>query len=129
LHLAESFLVIGEVDQTRLHLTAAFAHLHTHGEAYLAPELYLAKLKMLRAEGVPREALMQLMQTGLKVARSQKARLLELRLATWIAGIWRDIGIPREAHDLLSPVYRWFTEGLDTPDLKEAKAVLDELNT
>jgi hypothetical protein len=39
------------------------------------------------------------------------------------------MGIPREAHDLLSPVYRWFTEGLDTPDLKEAKAVLDELDT
>ena len=128
LHLAESFLAIGDVDQTRLHLKAAFAHLQTHGEAYLAPELYLAKLKMLRAEGVPKEALRKPMQTGLKIARSQESRLLELRLAAWIAGMWRDLGMPQQAHDLLAPVYRWFTEGLDTPDLKEAKALLDELN-
>jgi hypothetical protein len=98
------------------------------GRPTWAPELYLAKLKMLRAEGMPKEALGQPLQTGLKIARSQESRLLELRLAAWIAGMWRDVGMPQQAHDLLAPVYRWFTEGLDTPDLKEAKALLDELN-
>jgi predicted ATPase len=110
-----------------LHLNAAFAHLQTHGEAYLASELHLVKLKLLKAEGAPNEALKQPIQMGLGIARSQGAHLLELRLAAWTAGLWRDLGTAEKAHDLLAPVYGWFTEGFDTPDLKEAKALLDEL--
>ena len=49
--------------------------------------------------------------------------------ATSMARLWRDQGKPDEARDLLAPVYGWFTEGFDTLDLKEAKALLDELNT
>ena len=127
LHLAESFLTLGDVDQTRLHLNAAFAHLQTHGEAYLASELHLVKLKLLKAEGAPNEAFKQPIQMGLDIARRQGAHLLELRLAAWIAGMWRDLGMPTEAHDLLAPIYGWFTEGFDTPDLREAKGLLDEL--
>jgi class 3 adenylate cyclase len=127
LHLAESFLAIGDVDQTRLHLNAAFGHLQTHGEAHLASEIHLVKLKLLKAEGAPYEALNPPIQMGLDIARRQGAHLLELRLASWIAGMWRDLGMPQEARDLLAPVYSWFTEGFDTPDLKEAKALLDEL--
>jgi hypothetical protein len=48
-------------------------------------------------------------------------------LAAWIAGMWRELGMSEEAHDLLAPIYGWFTEGFDRPDLKEAKALLDEL--
>ena len=125
--LAESFLAIGDVNQARLHLNAAFAHLQTHGEAYLASELHLVKLKLLKAEGAPTEALRQAIEMGLQIARRQGAHLLELRLAAWIAGVWRDLAMRKEAHDLLAPVYGRFTEGFDTPDLKEAKALLDEL--
>ena len=128
LHLAESLLAIGDVDQTRLHLNAAFAHLQTHGEAYLASELHLVKLKLLKAEEAPNEALNKPIQMGLDIARCQGAHLLELRLAAWIAGMWRDLGMPEEAYDLLAPVYGWFTEGFDTADLQEAKALLDELS-
>jgi ATP/maltotriose-dependent transcriptional regulator MalT len=127
LHLAESFLGVGDIDQARLHLNAAFAHLQTHGEAYLAPELHLAKVKLLKAEGAPTEALLHVIEMGLKIARRQGAHLLELRLAVWIAGMWRDLRMPEEAHDLLAPIYGWFTEGFDIPDLKVAKALLDEL--
>jgi len=127
LHLAESFLAIGDVDQTRLHLNAAFAHLQTHGEAYLASELHLVKLKLLKAEGAPKEALKSPIQMGLDIARRQGAHLLELRLAAWTAGMWRELGMSEEAHDLLAPIYGWFTEGFDTPDLREAKALIDEL--
>ncbi|UCH48900.1 MAG: AAA family ATPase [Betaproteobacteria bacterium] len=61
------------------------------------------------------------------VARSQHAKSWELRASTSLARLWKQQGMPREAHDLLEPVYNWFTEGFDTKDLKEAKALLDEL--
>ena len=51
-----------------------------------------------------------------------------MRAATSLAGLWRDQGRPAEARDLLAPVYGWFTEGFDTPDLKDAKALLDTLD-
>jgi predicted ATPase len=64
---------------------------------------------------------------ALAVARQQSARFWELRAALDLARLWRDQGKRKEAHELLAPVYGWFTEGLDTRDLKEAKALLDEL--
>jgi predicted ATPase len=62
------------------------------------------------------------------VARQQQAKSWELRAAMSMARLWRDQGKRDEARDLLAPVYGWFTEGFDTLDLKEAKALLDELN-
>jgi class 3 adenylate cyclase/predicted ATPase len=64
---------------------------------------------------------------ALAVARDQTARSWELRAATSTARLWRDQGKRQQARDLLAPVYNWFTEGFDTADLKEAKALLDEL--
>ncbi len=64
---------------------------------------------------------------ALAIARHQKARSLELRAATSLAGLWRAEGKRDEARELLAPIYGWFTEGFDTPDLKEATALLDEL--
>ena len=61
------------------------------------------------------------------VARQQQAKSWELRAAMSLARLWRDQGKVREARELLAPVYGWFTEGFDTRDLKEAKALLDEL--
>jgi predicted ATPase len=64
---------------------------------------------------------------ALVVARSQSARVFELRVTANLARLWRDQGKPTGARDLLAPIYGWFTEGFDTPDLKDAKALLDEL--
>jgi len=64
---------------------------------------------------------------ALAVARQQKAKSWELRAAMSMARLWRDQGKPQQARELLAPVYGWFTEGFDTRDLKEAKALLDEL--
>jgi predicted ATPase len=61
------------------------------------------------------------------IACQQEAKLWELHVAASLARLRRDQGRAAEARDLLAPVYEWFTEGLDTPDLKEAKVLLDEL--
>ena len=66
-------------------------------------------------------------EQALAVARQQQAKSWELRAAISMARLWRDQGKRDEARELLAPVYRWFTEGFDTLDLKEAKALLDEL--
>ena len=65
---------------------------------------------------------------AIEVAKRQKAKSWELRAATSLARLWRDQDKRREAHDLLAPVYGWFTEGFDTPVLQEAKVLLDELS-
>jgi predicted ATPase len=64
---------------------------------------------------------------AIEIARAQQAKSWELRAAMSLARLWRDQGKVREARELLAPVYGWFTEGFDTLDLKEAKALLDEL--
>ena len=66
-------------------------------------------------------------ERALTVARQQQAKSWELRATMSMARLWRDQGKRDEARDLLAPVYGWFTEGFDTLDLKEAKALLDEL--
>jgi len=66
-------------------------------------------------------------ERALAIARRQQAKSWELRAAMSMARLWRDQGKPQQARDLLAPVYGWFTEGFDTRDLKEAKALLDTL--
>ena len=61
------------------------------------------------------------------MAKRQSAKVFELHAATTLARLWRDQGKRDEARELLAPVYGWFTEGFDTRDLKEAKAMLQEL--
>jgi predicted ATPase len=66
-------------------------------------------------------------ERALAIARAEQAKSWELRAAMSLARLWRDQGKQDEAHDLLAPVYGWFTEGFDTLDLKESRALLDEL--
>jgi predicted ATPase len=67
-------------------------------------------------------------ERALAVASQQQGKSWELRAATSLARLWRDQGKRDEARDLLAPVYGWFTEGFDTRDLKEAKALLKDLS-
>ena len=64
---------------------------------------------------------------ALAIARQQQAKSWELRAAMSMARLWRDQGKPQQARELVAPIYGWFTEGFDTLDLKDAKALLDEL--
>jgi predicted ATPase len=67
-------------------------------------------------------------QQALDVARRRQARSWELRAAMSLARLWQQQGKRDEAHELLAPVYSWFTEGFDTADLQEAKALLEALS-
>ena len=69
----------------------------------------------------------QIIERALAIARQQQAKSWELRAAMSVARLWRDQGKPQEARELLAPVYGWFNEGFDTRDLREAKALLEEL--
>ena len=62
---------------------------------------------------------------AIALAQRQDGKLFELRAATSLSRLWRDQG--KHARELLAPAYAWFTEGFDAPDLKQAKALLDEL--
>jgi predicted ATPase len=83
------------------------------------------ELKTLEPDAAKAE---EYFERALTVARAQQAKSWELRAAMSLARLWRDQGKPQQAHELLAPVYGWFTEGFDTLDLKEAKALLDELH-
>ena len=69
----------------------------------------------------------QYFERALAIARQQQAKSWELRASMSLARLWRDQGKAQKARELLAPVYGWFTEGFDTRDLKEAKALMEEL--
>ncbi len=126
--LAEATRVLGRPEEAFDVLTEAIALVEKTQERYLEAELYRLRGEMLLAHAPcnlrPAE---QAFQKGLAVARAQGARSLELRMAMSLARLWQVESKTTKARDLLAPVYNWFTEGLDTPDLKDAKALLDDL--
>jgi predicted ATPase len=93
--------------------------------------LFEAELRRLQGElilllGEPEGGAEAAFAESLAVARQREAKSAELRAAVSLARLWRDRGKRAEARNLLAPVYGWFTEGFDTPDLKEARALLKE---
>jgi class 3 adenylate cyclase/predicted ATPase len=96
------------------------------GGRWLEAELYRHKGQLLLRQGQS-EAAEELYRKALSIAEEQEAKLWELRAAASLARLRRDQGRHAEARDVLAPVYGWFTEGFGTPDLREAKALLDEL--
>jgi predicted ATPase len=96
-------------------------------ERWFEAELCRQKGQLLLRRGY-NEAAEELSRKALSIAQEQEAKLWELRAAVSLARLQRDQGRTAEARDLLAAVYGWFTEGFDTPDLKEAKALLNELS-
>jgi len=91
-------------------------------------ELYRLKGELLLQQSSDNQAEAEhCFHHALDLARNQQAKSWELRAATSLARLWQQQGKRQEAHDLLAPVYGWFTEGFDTADLQEAKALLEEL--
>ena len=84
---------------------------------------------LLRQPGTPQAEAAAWLQRALDVARRQEAKALELRAAMSLSRLWQQQGKRAAAHALLAPIYGWFTEGFDTTDLQEAKALLDALGS
>ena len=109
-------------------LVEAHTLVEQHEERYWEAEVYrLRGVLLLRQTVTQQEEAETWLQRALDVARRQEAKSLELRAAMSLARLWQQQGKRPEAHQLLAPIYGWFTEGFDTPDLKEAKTLLAEL--
>jgi class 3 adenylate cyclase/predicted ATPase len=118
----------GDLDLALKLIAEGLARVERNEEHWFEAELHRLKGEALLALSPERAAEAEAcLHRGLAVARDQDARLWELRAAASLARLWRDQGKRAEARDLLAPVYGWFTEGFDTADLKDAKALLDEL--
>jgi predicted ATPase len=126
--LAEAHGALGEPQAGLTALTEALTLVDSSGERFYEPELYRLKghllLQLSSDNSTEAESCFH---HAITIARSQHAKSWELRTATSLARLWQQQGKRQEAHDLLAPVYNWFTEGFDTADLKDAKALLDEL--
>jgi predicted ATPase len=126
--LAEAYGKVGQVDEGRRVLGEALAVVHNTGRRFYEAELYRLKGELLLARSAAHRAEAEAcFQRALDVARRQQAKSLELRAAMSLSRLWQQQGKRTEAYELLAPIYGWFTEGFDTADLQEAKALLETL--
>jgi predicted ATPase len=125
--LAQALNRIGEVEEGLAVVEELIAAARRDGVGYWDSALRRLRGELLLAGSAEARVAQACFQQALEIARSQQAKSLELRAATSLARLWRDQGRRAQAHDLLAPIYGWFTEGFDTADLKDAKALLDEL--
>jgi predicted ATPase len=127
-HLALAYGQLGEVDNAWSCIGQTTAAMVTTQETWCEPEVNrIAGEIALMLPGPDAAKAEACFKQALSVAHQQQARSWELRAAVSLARLWRDQGKVQQAHELLAPVYGWFTEGFDTRDLKEAKALLEEL--
>jgi predicted ATPase len=127
-HLANAHAQLGQIDDACCFIGEAMTIMEASGETWYGAEVNRVAgeiaLKAAKPDAAKAEAYFE---RALAVARQQQAKSWELRAAMSMAQLRRDQDKRDEARDLLAPVYGWFTEGFDTRDLKEAKALLDEL--
>ncbi len=132
--LAEVYGKAEQAEEGFTVLTEALDLVHKTGGRFYEAELYRLKgqltLQQFNVQGskfkVEEEAEAYFLK-AIKIAQRQQAKSLELRATTSLARLWQQQGRQKEAHRMLAEIYGWFTEGFDTADLKEAKALLEEL--
>jgi predicted ATPase len=144
--LAEAYGKVGQVEEGLIVLAEALTQVDKTGERVSEAELYRLKgeltlqkfqvsgFKFQVEEGL--ESSVQRLESeaeeyflqAVEIARKQQAKSLELRVVMSVSRLWQRQGKKKEAHQMLAEVYGWFTEGFDTKDLREAKALLEELN-
>jgi TOMM system kinase/cyclase fusion protein len=126
--LAEIYGNVGQPEAGLSMLADVLADVHSTGLCYCEAELYRLKGELLLQQAAERGGEAEAcFRQALDVARRQEAKLLELRAAMSLSRLWQHQGKPDAAHHLLAEIYGWFTEGFDTADLQEAKALLGEL--
>jgi predicted ATPase len=127
-HLARAHAELGQLDDARRCIGDAIRAVETTKERWCEAEIQRTAGEIALMSPQPDAAKAEAyFERALAVARQQQAKSWELRAAMSMARLWRDQGKPQQARELLAPVYGWFTEGFDTLDLKEAKALLGEL--
>jgi predicted ATPase len=126
--LAEAAGYVGQVEEGLRLLAEALTAFEASGRGDMLAEAYRLQGELLLRQAVPDAAQAEAcFQQALAVARRQQAKSWELRAATSLSRLWQRKGKRDEARELLAPIYGWFTEGFDTADLQEAKALLEEL--
>jgi len=127
-YLAIAHAELGQFEEAWRCIGEAMTAVETTKESWFEAELHRTAGEIALLSPKPDAAKAEAhFERALAIARAQKARSWELRAAMSMARLWRDQGKRQQAQDLLAPVYGWFTEGFDTLDLKEAKALLHEL--
>jgi predicted ATPase len=130
--LAEAYGVAGQTEEGLTVLAEALTVVDRTGERFYEAELYRLKGELTLQSSIEslefrvKEAA-ACFQKAIDIARQQQAKSLELRAVMSLSRLWQQQGKKAEAHELLAGVYGWFTEGFDTKDLQEAKALLIEL--
>jgi TOMM system kinase/cyclase fusion protein len=123
--LAEAHGTMGQPEAGLTVLTEALTLTETTGERLYESECYRLKGELLLQQSSDNQTEAEsCFHQALDIARNQEAKSFELRIATSLTKLWKQQGKRQEAHDLLAPVYSWFTEGFDTADLQDAKALL-----
>jgi predicted ATPase len=119
---------VGQVEEGLRVIDEAISMARTMGEHVYEPERYRLQGLLLLAQSTHNHAeAAACFWQALDIARQQQTKTWEIRAATSLAHLWQQQGKRQEARELLTPVYRWFTEGFDTTDLQEARALLEEL--
>jgi len=127
-HLANIYAKLDRFDDTWRYMSEAMVAIETTKERWFEAESNRIAGQIVLLSPEPNAAKAQeYFERALQIAREQQAKSWELRAAMSMARLWRDQGKRTEACDLLAPIYGWFTEGFDTRDLKEAKALLEQL--
>ncbi len=128
--LAEACGKAGQLDEGLRALEKALAAVQHNEEHQYEAEVYRLKGELLLQEApAHQEEAEEHFQQALAVARRRQAKSWELRAAMSLSRLWQQQGKRTEARELLAPIYGWFTEGFDTADLQEARALLEALGT
>jgi predicted ATPase len=126
--LARAYAELGQFDDAWRSLGNAMTAVETTKERWCEADVHriAGEIALMSPEHDAAKA-EAYFERALAAARAQQAKSWELRASMSMARLWRDQGKRDKARELLAPIYGWFTEGFDTPDLKQAKALLDEL--
>jgi predicted ATPase len=126
--LAEAWLRLGRLDEAAAAIKEGLARAEATDEHFCTAELHRLRARAcLALDARDARGAESALDAALAAARQQSSRIFELRAACDLARLWADRGERRKAHDLLAPIYGWFTEGFGTADLKDARALLGEL--
>ena len=127
-HLSWAYAGLGQFDDAWRCIDEAMTAVETTNERWCEAEIYRMASEIALSSSAPDQAKAEgYLSRALAIARKQRTKSWELRTAISMARLWRDQGKSQQAHDLLAPIYRWFTEGLSTLDVKNGKALLDQL--